>query len=113
MREIDRTLSTRVTGHLFGKESWLTLEIKSSEIFPESIDAIRKYRVGDAHGGVFIALRRDLLCTETPELDTDFEIISCKLNIIDCRTLYLGSLYRPHNGKPEIKKNILRLLILH
>ena len=47
-------------------------------------------RVGDAHGGVFNAFRRDLLCMETPELDTDCEIICCKLNIIGCKTLYLG-----------------------
>ena len=47
-------------------------------------------RVGDAHGGVFNAFRRDLLCMETLELDTDCEIICCKLNIIGCKTLYLG-----------------------
>ena len=52
---------------------------------------------GDAHDGVFIAFRRDLLCNETPELDTKYELIWCKLNIIDCRTLYLGSFYRPPN----------------
>ena len=80
-----------------GNESWLTPDIKNSEIFPDSFDAIRKDRVGDAHVGVFIAFRRDLLCTETPELDTKCEIIWCKLNIIGCRTLYLGSFYRPPN----------------
>ena len=78
-----------------GNESWLTPDIKNSEIFPDSFDAIRKDGVGDAHGGVFIAFRRDLLCTETPELDTKCEIIWCKLNIIGCRTLYLGSFYCP------------------
>ena len=75
---------------ILGNESWLTPDIKNSEIFPDSFDAIRKDRVGDAHGGVFIAFRRDLLCTETPELDTECEIVWCKLNIIGCRTLYLG-----------------------
>ena len=34
-------------------------------------------------------------------MDTDCEIIWCKLNIIGCRTLYLGSFYRPPNRKPE------------
>ena len=90
-----------------GNESWLTPDIKNSEIFPDSFDAIRKDRVGDAHGGVFIAFRRDLLCTETPELDTECEIVWCKLNIIGCRTLYLGSFYRPPNRKPEIEKEYL------
>ena len=77
---------------ILGNESWLTPDIKNSEIFPDSFDAIRKDRVG---GGVFIAFRRDLLCTESPELDANCEIIWCKLNIIGCRTLYLGSFYRP------------------
>ena len=73
----------------------VNLDIKNLEIFPESFNAVRKERVNDAHGGVFVAFKRDLLCTETPELDTICEIVWCKLNIIGSRTLYLGSFYRP------------------
>ena len=42
-----------------------------------------------------------MLYAETPELDTDCEIIWCrpKLNIIGCKTLYLGSLYDPRHEK--------------
>ena len=73
---------------------------QKSEIFPDSFDAVWKDRASDAHGGVFIAFKSDLLCTETPELDTNCEIVWCKLNIIGCRTLYLGSFYRsPHPDK--------------
>ena len=88
---------------ILGNESWLTPEIKNSEIFPDSFDAIRNDRVGDPHG-IFIAFKRDLVCTETPEMDTDCEIIWCKLNIIGCRTLYLGSFYRPPNRNPRLRK---------
>ena len=49
----------------------------------------------DVRGGVFITFKRDLLCTATPELDTNCEIVWCKMNINGCRTLYLGSFYRP------------------
>ena len=35
---------------ILGNESWLTPDIQNSEIFPDSFDAIRKDRVGDAHG---------------------------------------------------------------
>ena len=80
---------------ILGNESWLILDIKNLEIFPESLDAVRKDRVSDAHGGVFVAFKRDLLCTETPELNTNCEIVWCKLNIIGSRTLHLGSFYRP------------------
>ena len=80
---------------ILGNESWLTPDIKNSKIFSKSFDAVRRERASDAHGGVFIAFKRDLLCTETPELDTNCEIVWCKFNIIGCRTLYLGSFYRP------------------
>ena len=78
-----------------GNESWLTPDIKNSEFFPDSFDAARKDRASDAHGGVFIAFKRDLLCTETLELDTNCEIVRCKMSIIGCRILYLGSFYWP------------------
>ena len=67
----------------------LTPDVKNSEIFPDCFDAVRKDRPSDAHGDVFIAFMRDqglpwrdLLCTETPELDTNCEKVWCKLNII-------------------------------
>ena len=101
---------------ILGNESWLTPDIKNLEIFPDSFDAIRKDRVGDSHGGgVFIAFRRDLLCTESPELDANCEIIWCKLNIIGCRTLYLGSFYRPprcvdSEYLTELNKSLTRIM---
>ena len=94
--EIHTVIDSAKPDIILGNESWLTPEVKNSEIFPDSFDAIRKDRAGDSQGGgVFIAYRRDLLCTETPELDAKCEVIWCKLNIIGCRTLYLGSFYRP------------------
>ena len=105
--EIRAVIDSAKPDIILGNESWLTPEIINSEFFPDSFDAIREDGVGVAHGGVFIAFRRDLLFTETPELDTDCEIIWCKLNIIGCRTLYLGSFYRPPNRKPEIEKKHL------
>ena len=69
--------------------------IKYSENFLYSFDDIRRDRVDYAHGGVFIDFRRDLVCTATPDLDPESEIIWCKLNTIGCRTLYLDSFYRP------------------
>ena len=52
------------------------------------LTAVPKDRASDAHCGVFIAFKHDLLCTETPELDTNCEIVWCKMNIIGCRKLY-------------------------
>ena len=35
---------------ILGNESWLTPDIKSSQIFPDSFDAVQKDRANDAHG---------------------------------------------------------------
>ena len=94
--EIHTVIDSAKPDIILGNESWLTPEVKNSEIFSDSFDAIWKDRAGDSQGGgVFIAYRRDLLCTETPELDAKCEVVWCKLNIIGCRTLYLGSVYCP------------------
>ena len=60
--EIHTVIESAKPDIILGNESWLTPDIKNSEIFPDSFDAIRKDRASDAHGGVFIAFRRDLLC---------------------------------------------------
>ena len=75
--EIHTIIDSAKLDIILGNESWLTPDIKNSEIFPDSFDAIRKDRVGDGHGGIFIAFRRDHLCTETPELDS-----TCKCELI-------------------------------
>ena len=49
-------------------DSWLTPDITNWEIFPEGFDAVRKDRVGDAHGGVCVCFKKDLICTEVPNL---------------------------------------------
>ena len=67
---------------ILANESWLTPEIKNSEIFPDSFDAVRKDRASDAHGGVFIAFKHDLLCTETLELDEYLEELNSSLSRI-------------------------------
>ena len=60
---------------ILGNECWLTHDIENSEIFSETFDAVRKDRANDAHGGVFIAFKCDLLCTATQELDTNCKIV--------------------------------------
>ena len=62
MAELHTIIDLAKPDIILGNESWLTPEIENSEIFPGSFDA---------HGGVFIAFKLDLLCTETPELDTN------------------------------------------
>ena len=44
-----------------GTESWLTPNLYSGEIFPQQYQVFRKDRKSDAHGGVFIATKLDLV----------------------------------------------------
>ena len=36
-----------------------------------------------------------MICTEVPEFETDCELVWVKLQIVGCKSLYLGSIYRP------------------
>ena len=69
--------------------------LQTRKFYPEGYDAVRKDRVGDVHGSVFVCFKKDLICTEVPELETDCGLVWVKLQIVGCKTLYLGSFYRP------------------
>ncbi len=61
---------------IIGTESWLSDEINNNEIFPPDFTAIRKDRnSNDGRGGVFVAIRNDLIGTHQVELDTECEIV--------------------------------------
>lgn len=105
--EFQTIIETAKPDIVFGNESWLSPEISNIEIFPEDYDAIRKDRVGDAHGGVFLAFRKDLLCVETPELITGSEMTWAKLEVVGCKTLHLCSFYRPPDKvDPQYLENL-------
>ena len=61
---------------ILGNESWLNSEITSSEIFPAGYTVFRKNGVdGQIGGGVFQAIKGDIIATHRVDLDTDCEII--------------------------------------
>ncbi|KAK3870887.1 hypothetical protein Pcinc_023913 [Petrolisthes cinctipes] len=61
----------------------------------------RKDRIDDKHGGVLIATKPGLVATPATELNADSEIIWTKIQIQGCRTLIIGSFYRPPNSNLE------------
>ena len=65
---------------ILGNESWLTQDIANTEIFPDDYNVFRKDRA-DGHGGVFQAIKKDLIVTQRSELDANCEIIwtQCQL----------------------------------
>ena len=89
-----------------GTESWLDGSIKNKECFPEEdYEVIRRDRETDKHGGVFIMVKRDLIMERVYDLETDCEIIWCKINMVRSKSIYICSYYRPHeNDEPSLKE---------
>ena len=53
---------------VIGSESWLTPDIKSTEVFPPSYKCYRRDRVGGHGGGVFLLVSSDYESEEPEEL---------------------------------------------
>ena len=85
---------------IVGTESWLSTTIGSCECFPlDDYQIERRDRESGSHGGgVFIASKRDLIMDRTPELETDCEILWCKMELQGSKTLHVGAYYRPHES---------------
>jgi hypothetical protein len=66
--------------------------ITNSQIFPPNYNIYRKDRKGNkTGGGVLIAINDKYLSSEIPELDTDCEIIWCKIQQKGNKDLYICS----------------------
>lgn len=101
---------------IFGTESWLTSNIESNEIFPDGYKIFRKDRPDDCHGGgVFQAVKNDIIITHRSDLDTDCEIIRTQCQLADKKTksLLFGSYYRPNSSNVtslgELDASLLKL----
>ena len=96
---------------IIGTETWLTIDINSSEIFPApfNMTVIRKDRQidGGRGGGVLIATKPGLIVKHRPDLDTDCEIAWIQIQLHNCKSLFVAAFYRPPSS------NIDYLLNLH
>lgn len=83
-------------------EFWLNPDIESKEIFPENYKILR--RVNDLNGGgVFQAVRSDMVIIHLTDMDINCEIIwsQCDLSEKQSKHILLGSHYRPSSTRPE------------
>ena len=72
---------------ILGIESWLNSNIESNEIFPNGYKIFRKDRHDDCHGGgVFQAVKNDIIITLRSDLDADYEIIWTQCQLADKKT---------------------------
>ncbi|XP_071477586.1 uncharacterized protein [Diadema antillarum] len=101
-----------------GTESWLSSDIQDNEVFSTEVyDIHRRYRPNDAHGAVFIATKKDLIASRVIELETNCEILWCKIEITGTKTLYIASYYKPQEGDEasllELPQSLSRLNMSH
>jgi hypothetical protein len=95
---------------LVGTETWLNDSISNSEIVPSNYTVIRKDRKDafgkDGYGGVFIALKSDLIATHRIDLDTKAEIVWVQLEIAGNKPVLIGAYYRPPESKIDVLNHL-------
>ena len=85
---------------IIGTETWLSKDIKDSEIFSSCYSVFRKDR-DSRGGGVLIAVKDEFKSTLVSELDTDCEILWVQLVLQHKKHLYICAFYRPHVSDQE------------
>ena len=85
---------------ILGCESKLSPEMPTYSIFPENYNIRRKDRDKNG-GGVFIAIKENLIAVDKPEFDIDCELTWSTLEFPGSGKLHLCSFYRPPSGGTE------------
>ena len=78
--ELDHLLYSTKTDIIVGTESWLTSDIKDHEVFPPDFTVYRRDREIGRGGGVFIAVRANVVSLREEDLETECEILWIKLD---------------------------------
>ncbi|XP_072041142.1 uncharacterized protein [Amphiura filiformis] len=104
--ELAICLDTHKPDILIGTESWLAEGVSNSEIFPTGYSVVRKDRpTGNndrSHGGIFIAMRSDLIASHRIDLDEQCEILWVQLEIVGSKSVLIGAFYRPPDSGGDI-----------
>ena len=104
--ELAICLDTQKPDVLIGTESWLSSGISNSEIFPPDYSVIRKDRPpsskGLSHGGIFIAIKNDIIVAHRADLDEDCEILWVHLELANTKSILIGAFCRPPDSGADI-----------
>ena len=79
---------------IIGTESFLAKGIPTPTELSDDYSVERCDR-SERHGGVFVASRKDLLMQREPDLETNCELVWCKIESKGTKTVHVGSFYRP------------------
>lgn len=101
--EIQNLLDSVKPDIIIGTETWLTHDQITGQCFdPDYFEVFRKDRA-DGYGGVLIAVTRDYLFEEVPELESDGELLWIKSTMVGMPTLYVGAFYRPNQQSSHLE----------
>ena len=93
---------------IVGTETWLQSSVFSSEFLPTNYQVFRNDRITNTTGGgVFLALKNNLIAREEPEIQTNCESIWASVHIKGVPTLYFGAFYRRHFGTTALDQQYL------
>ena len=92
-------------------ETWLTVEVRNSEIFPnrQCFVQSRKDRKVGTHGGTHIAHKTNLCFNKAAENETNFDFLSCSVYFLNDIVLIIITLFNPlQNSKYRVSDTDLR-----
>ena len=97
--DLEAIMSEHQPAIVIGNESWLNSNISNNEIFPENYNVFRKDR-HDGYGGIFQAVKKDLIVTQRSDFDAECEILwtHCKLVSTKAKSFLFGASYRPNSS---------------
>ena len=90
---------------VLGTESKLDKEIPTYSVFPTNYTVFRKDRASNG-GGVFQAVKSDLICEDQPTFSNEREILWTSLKLYNSKPIYLATCYRPPNSPPDVLDKI-------
>ena len=94
---------------IFGSESWLKSDIKSTEVFPSNYIVYRCDR-DDGYGGVFVACRDSLMSYELDLISISCELVVCQVKLSDNSSLIVCLIYRPPSSNDCYLENLCEQL---
>ncbi|XP_072014916.1 uncharacterized protein [Amphiura filiformis] len=98
--DFQELIETHKPDVICGQESHIDNSFTNGEIFPPGYNVSRKDRNING-GGVFVAISDKHVASTEYFLDTDCEIVWCKISIVGSKPLFIASFYRPTNESTD------------
>ena len=106
--EYDNLIHSTQPDGVIGTESSLTPKHFDNEIFRpyQGYTPFRRDRVGQNGGGVFVAVRNDIVVQEMKDIQSDCEDIWIKIDLFGSKSLLIGAYYKPHEHDQHMNSNM-------